>query len=302
MADNKVVTDRINKGNMLLLASLGVGLVILVIAVGLGFFIILSEQKLAQTQCDDLAIDLAKSINAQNRIGQMNETVEHTRELVYLSRQNLNTANDSMPTYTSLAELLLNESIEAAIIVEKERCNQIDLAVSNCRETIKQLRLARTNTGSRLLPWFIEDQLYINTVQFVASNSLSNITSPAVIKDLYKFDLEKHYIEKNSKLYCGNINAKLPSPDSKLNFYFSTLPACIENTISPVRLANQDDFISTAVIFDDKDERKFTKPEQLPEGVRISGNMIIRTNNKGDNLNIAASSTATAPGSTTKLP
>lgn len=287
---------------MLLLASLAIGLVVFVIIIGLGFYIILSEQKRAQTQCDDIAIDLAKSLNAQNRIGQMNDTVEHTRELIYLSRQSLSIANNSMPVYANLADLLVNESVEASSMVEKERLNQIDLAVSNCRETVKKLRHARTEAGNWLMPWFIENQLYINNVQLVASNNLSNITSPAVIKDLYKFDLEKNYIEKNSKLYYGNINAKLPPPDLKLNFYFSTLPACIENTISPVRLANQDDFVATALIFDDKDEKKCNKPEQLPEGVRVLGNMIIRTDNKEGRFNISASSTATAQGSTTKIP
>jgi hypothetical protein len=302
MADNNPPAVRINKGNMLLLASLTMGLVVFVIIIGLGFYIILSEQKQAQIQCDDIAIDLAKSLNAQNRIGQMNDTIEHTRELIYISRANLNMANDSMPAYANLADLLLTESVAASSMVEKERRNQIDLAVNNCRETVKKLRHTRTEAGNWLMPWFIENQLYINNVQLVTSNNLSNITSPAIIKDLYKFDLEKHYIEKNSKLYCGNINARLPPPDLKLDFYFSTLPACIENTISPVRLANQDDFVTSALIFDDKDEKKFNKPEQLPEGVRVLGNMIIHTDNKKGRFNIAASSTATAPGSTSKLP
>ncbi len=213
-------------GNMLLVALLSFGLMALGLFVVLAFYLILSEQKRGQAQCDDIALDLTKSLNEGNRIGQMNETVEHARELVYLSRQDLiNAYNASIPDCLELADLLLNESIESSKAVEKERKNQIDIAVNNCRERAIALYDSRTTTGIRLLPWFIEDQFCLQKTRFATANDLSNVSGPQAIKELHKFDLEKNYIEKISNLYYGNINAKLPPPDAQLAFYLSALPA-----------------------------------------------------------------------------
>ncbi len=85
----------------------------------------------------------------------------------------------------------------------------------------------------------------------------------------------------------------------------------MENTASPARLANLDEFTSTALVFDSEDRLHFTKPEQLPEAVLASGNMFIITGDgprssktaengkndrKQDKLFISAGSAAVVPG------
>jgi len=264
---------------------------------GFGFYFILSDQKRGQEQCEGIALNLAKYLNAQNQIGQMNTMVEHCRELVYLSRQAVLAAADSTtPAYSILANQLLEEAKESSLLVDKERHNQIDIAVANCRDSILTLCKAKTNSGYQILPWFFEDKLSIHQVWLGSiKGNLSNIGDAPVIKDLHKFDLEHHYLEKVSNLYYGNINAKLPEPDAKLPFYLSALPARVENTDSPERLANSQAFMSAASIFDDQSP-DFSKPEQLPEAVQVAGSIRIITDSKGSALDIRSSSTANAPG------
>jgi len=288
---------RAPKGNMIFLSCLALGLVVLMLVVGFGFYLILSDQKRGQAQCEEIGINLVKLLNGQDQIGQMNTIVEHSRELVYLSRQAVLAASGSnVPAYATLADNLLTEATDSSLLVEKERRNQIDIAVANCRDNVTTLYKAKDQSGYRILPWFFEDQLSIQQVQLGSINgNISNIGGSPAIKDLHKFDLEHHYLETAGNLYYGNIDAKLPEPDAKLHFYLSALPARVENTTSPARLANLEAFTPTALIFDDASP-DFSKPIQLPEAVQVTGSMHIVTDNKGSKLDIPASSVATAPG------
>jgi hypothetical protein len=288
---------RTPKANMIILSCLAIGLIVLALLVGFGFYLILSDQKRGQAQCDEIALNLAISLNADDRIGQMNTIVEHSRELVYLSRQASLAAPDlNVPACTMLADQLLAEATDSSLLVDNERRNQIDLATAGCRKNVTMLCKGRTKSGYWVLPWFFEDKLNVKQLEFgsIAGN-LSNITGPPGIKDLRKFDLDHHYMDAASGLYCSNINAKLPEPDAKLPFYLSALPARVENTDSPSRLANQEAFVPMTLIFDGHSPN-FNKPEQLPEAVHVVGNMLIVTNNHRGTLDIPASSVATAPG------
>jgi len=288
---------RAPKGNIIFLSCLALGLIVLMLLVGFGFYLILSDQKYGQGHCDEIALNFAKTLNGQDQIGQMNTIVEHSRELVYLSRQALFAAPSlNVPAYTILADQLLAEAKGSALLVDQERNNQINIAVANCRDGITTLCKTRRKTGYRVFPWFFENQLSIQQVQFGSiEGNLSNIGGSPAIKDLRKFDLDHHYMDKASNLYYGNINAKLPEPDTQLPFYLSALPARVEDTDSPARLANFEAFIPTALIFKDK-SRDFSKPEQLPGAVQVTGSMHIVTDKKENRLDIQSSSVATAPG------
>jgi hypothetical protein len=291
------MTIRTLNGNMFISSCLAMGLVILVLVIGFAFYLIFADQKHGEAQSDGIALNLAKSLNADDRIGQMNTIVEHSRELVYLSRQSVMAAPDlNVPAYESLADQFLTEAKDSALLVEKERRNQIDIAVLTCRDKILTLCNEKANSGYSILPWFFEDQLSIKGLQLGSIDSnFSNISAPQAVKALRKFDLDHHYIDGVSGLYCGNINAKLPQPDDELPFCLSSLPARVENTDCPARLTRPDAFISTALIFDDHSP-DFSKPAQLPEAVEVIGSMRIITANRGATLEIPSSSIATAPG------
>jgi hypothetical protein len=66
------------------------------VVVGLGFYLILTQQKRGQSACDDKALTFANILNGKDRLGQMNGLVERARELVYLSRQNTYSAGTAI--------------------------------------------------------------------------------------------------------------------------------------------------------------------------------------------------------------
>jgi hypothetical protein len=288
---------RSSKGNMLLLSCLLLALVCLALLVGLGFFIILSDQKRAQAQADEFNMDLATSLNSQNQIGIMNTLVEHCRELVYLSRGSYNQSSGfDNDAYTPLAEQLLDEAKSGAALLEKERRNQINLDVAKCLEQLKALH-KKEKSNSFILGWSIENRIHIKEMNFgFKQGTLSNVISPPLLSQLHQHDLKQKYIEPQSNLFFGGINAKLPVPDDKLAFYLSPLPAKVEDTVSPVTLINPDNFVSTTTIFTDG---KVTDkiPDQLPEALNVIVAKHITTDNKGNRIEIGARSAATVPGS-----
>jgi hypothetical protein len=283
---------------MIIFSLLAGGLTVFLLFICLGFYLIFFDQSRGQSQCDEITLNMAEALNIDDRIGQMNIIVEHARQLVYLSRQAGLAANSNQNTaiWAPLADQLLTEAKEGAALVEKERSNQIDIDIADCRRYAKNARKANKEQGSWILTWFIEDQLNVNQIEFGSVNNiLSNVESPTAIADLHKFDLTKRYVEDRTNLYYGNINAALPQPDEKLAFYLSALPASVENTNSPARLINSGAFVPSALIFDGS-MPSLVKPAQLPGAVRVSGNMHIKTDRKDGKIDIGVNSFASAPG------
>lgn len=284
------------RGNITALSFLIGGMIGFTVLVGLGFYLILSHQQRGQVACDQLSMCIAKSLNAGDRVGQLNAVVEHSRELVYLSRENTNLANDlGVPSYQQLAAQLLNEARASADIVDKERLNQIKLAVTEAQKSIKDAREGEDkSSGVYILPWVLETKPQINQVRLgYIKDTLSSVESPGVLDVLQKHDLKKNFIEPTSKLFKGNIDAKLPTPDDDLPFHFSSLPAEVKHIDSPPRMVNSSVFEQTASVFDREQPTKVQKPAELPSAAQVEGAIGIKTGEKTE-LNLKCISSATA--------
>jgi predicted membrane-bound mannosyltransferase len=211
---------------MMILTMMLLGLVMMALLTGLGFALLFYDQKRGQTQCDEIALNMAEALNADNRIGQMNTIVEHSRQLVYLDRQQtlITYSSPSLTRYTTLAKQVLFNSTEGATKVDSERKNQISIGIENCKNYARSLA-DNSRKGVWLLPWFVTNSVTINSVEFGSVyNTLSSSESPIAIPLLHEWDKGRQFIEKISNLYNGNINASLPPPDNSLFFYFSALP------------------------------------------------------------------------------
>jgi hypothetical protein len=283
------------RGSMLSMVALVGGIVLFTCVIGFAGYMLLAQQKRGQTDTDEIAINAAKMLNGDDRIGQMNNVVERCRELVYVSRVNKNLAeNLNTQLYAPLANQLLEESRANAALVEAERANQLNITTKAIQSYVQQHNLNQ-KTGSRLtLPWFQTNYPEVSDVYFGSIKGVQcNVENLQVIPSLRDYDLSQNYIQGGSNLYVGNINAKLPPPDSDLPFYLSSLPADVANSIAPVRLANPDVFdLSTVVIRSQQPtmERAIHLPGalQLIEGMNVTG---------GENkATVRLSSTATADG------
>lgn len=289
---------RSKRGNITALSTLIGGMVVFVILIGMSFYLILSHQQRGQAACDQISVTLAKALNAGDRIGQMNATVEHSRELVHLSRENLITAgNLGVRGYQLMAEQLLLEARDSAGIVDKERENQIKLAISEARTAIKKSEPAvREKKGIFILPWFLETTPVIDQVRFGwIKDTLSSAECPQVLSALQRYDIKKGQVEPISKLFYGNVNAKLPPPDDDLPFHFASLPAEVRHMNAPPRLVNPDAFISTATVFDKDVSDLFQRPVELPSAVQVYGVIGIKTSKQTEfELKIISSATASS--------
>ena len=256
---------------------------------------LLSQQKRGQTDTDEVSLNAAKLLNGDDRVGQMNNVVERCRELVYVSRVNKDKA-ESLNTqlYQPLARQLLDESRANAALVEAERLNQINLTTKNIQNYIKQHNLS-TRTGGRLaLPWFQTQFPEIAEVDFGSIKGVQcNVQNLQVIPALRDYDLSQHYIQGGSNLYVGNINAKLPAPDSDLNFFLSSLPADVSGSVAPVRLANPEVFNLGSVVMRQQ-QNTMEKPVHLAGAVQLVQTMNVSGGNNSGTVRL--SSTATADG------
>lgn len=280
---------------MLSMTALIGGIILLACIIGLAAYMLLAQQKRGQSDTDEVSLNAGKLLNFDDRIGQMNNVTERCRELVYVSRVNKEKAeNLNTPLFAPLARQLLEESRANAALVEAERINQINLTTQNVQKYIIQHNLT-TRTGSRFsLPWFQTAFPEIAEADFGSIRGVQcNVENLQVIPALRDYDLSQHYIQPGSNLYMGNINAKLPAPDSDLNFNLSSLPADVSGSVAPVRLANPEVFVSATPIMA-KDKKVNSRPVHLPGAVQLIESMNV--SGGGNSGAIRLSSTATADG------
>jgi hypothetical protein len=135
--------------------------------------------------------------------------------------------------------------------VEAERKHQIDVSRKAIRYAADYANLHTNDKPVFMLPFWHTWDAEIDDVTFgSASDTQSNVENSATYPELRDYDQHSHYFEKGSNLYMGNINAKLPSPDSDLDFKLASLPAPVENTVAPPRLITRRSFKPSAVVYE----------------------------------------------------
>jgi hypothetical protein len=281
---------------MLTMTTLVIGLVLLACLIGFGFYLLLAQQKKGQHEADNLTLSLAGALNKDDKIGQMNNVVARCRELVFVSRQNADAASQERNQILApLANQLLDESRSSAQFVEAERKNEIAYITKKTREAVERYTMGTHNESTFTLPWFktydpqVQDVYlgYIDKVQ-------SNVINTGVITELRDHDEKQKYFEKGSQLYRGNIDAKLPSPDSDLIFKISSLPADVDSSVSPPRLTNPEVFVKLSPLFLDEKYTNQRSADQIPSAVEVFANMDVSM--KSGDQKVRIGSTATTNG------
>jgi hypothetical protein len=287
------IGTRRKTGNMLTMTALCFGIAVFFCMVAFAFYMVMAQQKKGQTSADEIAISMAKPMNERDYIGQMNNVVERSRELVYISRVNDDKAQQPMnQLYKDLSAQLLNESRDNVRLVEDERKNLIKVTLKNLQEAIL-LRNKKAPTGKRLqLAWFETYFPEVTTVRVGCIKGVEcNVENLQVIPDLKEYDIDHKYIQKGSNLYFGNINAKLPEPDNDLNFKLSALPAAVSGTVAPIRLTTQDVFVPSVTVFADQ-KLQMVQPDQLPGAVQIIETMDVAARETKETVRLTATATA----------
>ncbi len=266
--------NRQSRGNMTLLVSLTIGLVIVIAVGGLMFNRVLLERTRAQYALDALSLSLASRINPGDRVGQVNRLEEASRELVFTSRQAVNaSSSQDLSGFSRLSNLLLEEARAGHALVEKERHNQISVIRKEVLEAVRSYENKRDeNGGLGFLSIKTSDPKVIRVALGRIKNVDSNIESLDAIPELYEFDRQSGYVDAPSKLYKSNLYAKLPAPDSDLSYRFCSLPAYVGKTCAPPRNTNFDAFESFGSIFVNGVETREAFND-IPDALQITSNM-----------------------------
>jgi hypothetical protein len=287
ISSKAAIPHRDQHGSMLTMTIFCIVIILVVCVIGFSFYLLLTQQERQQTVADNIALSLAKTINEGDRIGQMNNLVTLNRELVYNSRQ-ISGATTSSDLYfcSPLAQQLLYEARSSADDIEKERENQIEIAKAALHYQVDNYNVNTKNAPQLHLPWW---QSYDPQIYKVNLGSIAGVTSNVVHNDVFQpltdYDtLQRHYVQKKSNLYFGNISAKLPEPDTDLDFKLTSLPAPVETTVAPARLANGEMFTPAGTIFA---EGKYVPAnfDQIPTAVQVLATMKVSSaNNKSELL------------------
>lgn len=229
--------NRSHKGNMLVLsgAFVMVNAVALVVASSFGSLFFVHNR--VQTFADELALEGARKLNEQDRIGQMNSMIARSRQLVYdadvanqQAQSNLNHLND-------VAQQLYDEAHDGAQLLEQERMKLRTVSTTEASQAINKRYNELKNGYALVLPWLQSGSNATPVISFGCTKNVnSNVSELNGIDTLDSFDKSQSYITTDgSKLYKENINAKLEGSPSDLSFKISSLPAPVANNISPAR-------------------------------------------------------------------
>jgi hypothetical protein len=207
-----------------------------------------------QTTADELALLGTSKLNEQDRIGQMNNMIARSRQLVNDAESSYEEAQTNLNQLSQITDQLHNEARAGAMLLETER-NRLAAVCTTEAGNIVASRFAALKQGHALtLPWLqvSEPSLDISYGRIEAVQS--NVKELTGIDTLSASDKTKYVSADGSKLYKNNVNARLEGSDADLSFKLCSLPAPVDNSISPARavlarkyLVASDDNISSAV-------------------------------------------------------
>ncbi len=247
-----------NRGNMLVLS----GVLVTVNAIGLliasSFGSLYFVHNRLQSTADEIALEGARKLNEQDQLGQMNNMIARSRQLVFDSGKSMDDANEHMSHLSELAEQLHEEAREGAMLMEAERVKLRTISKSEAQAAMLD-RFNQIKNGHALnLPWLQVSVPVTPVITFGKVDKVqSNVPEIVGLDELTTEDQSKQYVSSDgSKLYKEGINAHLPgsSHDGDLNFFLSSLPAPVLDSVSPARAvlaskfkSNSSDQLTSAV-------------------------------------------------------
>jgi hypothetical protein len=227
-------------------------------------------------QADSMALEMAKAINDRDRVGELNNMIEYSRESVYCSRETLNTIRARHPQLRALAETMLDDARDGAKLLERERQTLRAQIIGELKATAKQHCGYLEKLPEIELSFFQIKPRKIERVELgVLTNVPSNANAPSAIEELARFDSNSGYLSAGTRLYRANVDAKLPSPDNDLVFKFSALAPPVETTLAPARLVLQDAFREGQVIVGET-ASTITANDSLPCALRLQMSMPVK--------------------------
>jgi hypothetical protein len=237
---------RTHSGNMLILSCVFMTTVAVCLLIALSFAGLFFIQTRLQASAEEIALSGAQKLNENDRVGQMNNMLARSRQLVFSSRLQLDKVPGA-PAYLEthqMAEELLDESKTSALSLASERDQLVSVATKEA-DSAMTAKLNEIKSSYRMvLPWLrvgsptLKTPARMGRIADVESNVTALTTIPELATmdattNIRKYDAVNKY--KELLLYFGNKNLPLGGQDANLEYKLSSLAAPIEGTVCPAR-------------------------------------------------------------------
>lgn len=226
------------EGSVLVLGSFLMAFLALALLIGYSYGGLFFEHNRLQASANEVALAGARKLNEFDRLGQMNNMLARSRQLVFEGRRQLEEANEKYPGIAALAGELLDESHESAVLLENQRSLLNVVARSEASMAVQQKFDEVKGSYAMFLPWMKVETPELAGYQCGRCNGVeSNVEFIGTLSGLAGFDKEKGYIVGElHPYYKGHVNAKLSGPESDLDFKISSLAATVKSSTPPARI------------------------------------------------------------------
>jgi hypothetical protein len=228
------------KGNMLIFACVAMAVLALGTVIAFSFGGLFFVHNRLQTACDEIALSGARKLNDRNRLGQMNDMVARSRQLVFATRQQQQQVESlgNAPLLEKMSLQLTNEARQSAIDLDGERQRLTDIVESEANSAMQAQFDTIKGSFAMVLPW-----LRVDSPALVLSNAgtVANMQSSAHelegLDDLVQKDRSCNLVVSGNpvNLYKAGQPIRLSSADSDLPFCLSPLPAPVKYDMAPAR-------------------------------------------------------------------
>jgi hypothetical protein len=229
---------RSKRGNMLVLSSVFIAINAVGIVVASSFGTLFFVHNRLQATADELALEGAKKLNEQDRMGQMNNMVARSRQLIYDADDANMDVQAHLTHLSEVSNMLHEEAREGASLLENERTKLKNISKLEAISAVVNRYNEIKNGHNLVLPWLQADVPVHPVIRFgYTEHTDSNAAEMSGIDELDNKDKMQGLITTDgSKLYKKNIDARFNSGnDTDLHFLLSSLPAPVQKTVSPAR-------------------------------------------------------------------
>ncbi len=224
---------------MLVLGSVVLTIVGLGLLIGYSYGGLVFTHNRLQGSADEIALAGARKLNENDRVGQMNNMVARSRQMVMESELNLEKTQADYPQLQAIAEEQLEESKDCAAELEQERAYLKNLASTQAVMAMEKKFDQIKGSYPMSLPWMKVGSPQLDKMRLgYLENIESNVEQLQNMKELEDHDEAMGYVKNNPKLklYKQGPSKSLPAPNDSLLFYMSSLAAPVEKTVSPAHI------------------------------------------------------------------
>lgn len=210
-----------------------------------------------QTAADEIALAGAKKLNEHDRIGQMNNMLARSRQLVFNARHEHTKVSNEYVHLQGLADSEMEASREAAQMLESERVKLLNDVRNDAINAMKAKFDSIKDSFPMVLPWIqiglptmSDGDIKLGRIVDVESNVMelgrvgdSNLSD---CEELVEHDRNSSFTKvwPHCQLYkAETVNeARLPGEDNDLVYKISSLIPPVDNSVAPARVVLARDY------------------------------------------------------------